>query len=220
MSTWETVGTTYVEAVTSAMPLHRALVFATGFSGSLAVRDQTHLSIVETLARVPLSNLTSLATGPLSKAIFADVLLGIALVVGGWVLARLVLRAVFALAARSTKLWERAGASAAQSPLDLTQSLSDRQAALDLIEKSLDEPRSRLRVRAAAAEVTAGFGIGCLAATYWGNVLDGLLGAFLLMLLIALQVSSVRLFLADFLGPAIVKARLLGREPPIPTSVV
>lgn len=130
MSAWESVGTTYIEAATSAMPLHRALVFAVGLGGSVAVREQTHLSIFETLARIPLSDMTSLATGPLSKAVFADVLLGIALVVGGWVFSRLMLRAVFALAARSTNLWERARASAARSPIDPEQPLADRQAAL------------------------------------------------------------------------------------------
>lgn len=220
MSAWESVGTTYIEAATSAMPLHRALVFAVGLGGSVAVREQTHLSIFETLARIPLSDMTSLATGPLSKAVFADVLLGIALVVGGWVFSRLMLRAVFALAARSTNLWERARASAARSPIDPEQPLADRQAALELIDKSLDEPRARLRSRGAAAELTASLGLGCLLAAYWGNALDGILGVALTVVAVGLQVSSVRLFLSDYLGPAMLKARVLGKKPPLPTSIV
>ncbi len=217
MSVWDSISTTYVEAATSALPLHRAVVFATGLGGSLAVRQQTHLSIFETVARIPLSELASLSAGPLGNAVFADVLFGIALVTSGWLFSRLVLWVVFTLAARSTNLWERA--SAAQTPIDPQQSLADRQAALDLIDKSLSEPRARLRARGAAAELLGGVGIGCLVGAYWGNVLDGLLGAVWLLVSIGLQVSSVRLFLADYLGPAMVKAQLQGRKPSGPSSV-
>lgn len=220
MPAWDSIGTTYIEAATSALPLHRAVVFAAGLGGSLAVRQQTHLSIFETVARLPLSELASLSTGPLSKAVFADLLLGVALVTGGWLLSRLVLRAVFALAAKSTNLWDRARASAAQTPIDPRQSLADRQAALELIDKSLDEPRSRLRSRGAAAELIGGLGLGCLVAAHWGNVLDGLLGVVFVTVAVGLQFSSVQLFLADYLGPAMLKAQLQGRKPPSPTSVV
>lgn len=220
MSAWDSIGSTYVEAATSALPLHRAVVFTAGLGGSITVRQQpTHLSIFETLARIPLSELISLSTGPFSKAVFADVLFGIALVTSGWIFSRLVLWAVFSLAARSTNLWKRARASAEQTPINPEQSLADRQAALELIDKSLSEPRSRLRSRAASAELLAGLGLGCLLAAYWGNILDGLLGTVLIVLSIGLQVSSVKLFLTDYLGPAMLKARLQGRKPPNPTSI-
>jgi hypothetical protein len=219
MSAWDSISSTYVEAATSALPLHRAVIFVAGFGGSLAVRQQTHLSIFETVARIPLSELISLSTGPFSKAVFADVLIGVALVTSSWIFSRLVLRTVFALAARSTNLWERARISAAQAPIDPKQSLADRQAALELIDKSLDEPRARLRSRGSAAELIGGLGLGYLLASHWGNLLDGLLGAVLALVSISLQVGSVQLFLSDYLGPAMLKAQLQGRKPTGLTSV-
>lgn len=219
MSVWDSIGTTYVEAATSTLPLHRVLVFTAGFVGSLAVHQQTHLSIFETIARIPLSDLTSLSNGPLGKAVFADVLLGIALAFLGWCFSRVVLRTTFALAARSTNLWERARTSTTNAPSDPHQSLSERQTALELIDKSLIEPRARLRSRCAAAELLGGLGIGCLIGAHWGNLLDVLLGTVMTVASVGLQVSAVQLFISDYLGPAMLKAKLQGRKPPDPTGV-
>ncbi len=219
MSAWESIGTTYVEAATSALPLHRAVVFAAGFGGSVAVNQQTHLSIFETIARIPLSELASLSTGPFSKAVFADVLFGVALMASAWIFSRLVLWGIFALAARSTDLWERARVSETQTPIDPQQSLADRQSAMELIDKSLEEPRARLRSRSAAAELIGGLGLGCLIAAHWGNMLDSLLGVVLVVVSVSLQVGSVQLFLAEYLGPSMLKARLQGRKPKGPTSI-
>lgn len=219
MSVWDSIGTTYVEAATSTLPLHRVVVFTAGFVGSLAVHQQTHLSIFETIARTPLTDLTSFSNGPLGKAEFSNVLLGVALAFLGWCFSRLVLRATFALAARSTNLWERARTSIANAPGDLHHSLSERQTALELIDKSLSEPRARLRSRCAVAELLGGLGIGCFIAAYWGNLLDSLIGTVMTCASIFLQVSAVQLFIADYLGPAMLKAKLQGRRPPDPTAV-
>ena len=219
MSTWDSIGSTYIEAVTSALPLHRSIVFIAGFGGSVTVRQQTHLSIFETMAQIPLSELVSLSIGLFSKAVFADVLFGVALMARGWILSRVLLWTVFSLAARSTDLWERARVSAMQTPIDPQQPLADRQSALELIEKSLSEPRARLRSRGAAAELIGGLGLGYLIAAYWGNIIDGLLGTVLVLISAGLQVGSVQLFLAEYLGPAMLKARLQGRKPNGPTSV-
>lgn len=220
MSLWDSVGTTYVEAATSALPLHRAIVFGAGFMGSLAVRQQTHLSIFETLARIPLSDMASLTTGPLSKAVFADVLLGVVVAAGGWLFSRVVLRCVFALAARSTDLWARVRDATAQVPIDPSLPLADRQKAMELIDASLVEPRARLRSRGAAAELLGGMGIGCLLATHWGNVLDASLGVAFALVAVGLHVSSVQLFLADYFGPALLKAQLQGKKAQLLTGIV
>ena len=153
MSVWDSIGTAYVEAASSALPLHRVVVFAVGFVGSVSVQQQTHLSIIETIASIPVSDLTSLSLG---KALLADVLLGISLVFMGWIFSRLVLRTIFSFAARSTELWERMQGSGASQHSYHLQSFSERQTALEYIDKSLSEPRARLRSLCAVAEFLGG----------------------------------------------------------------
>ena len=219
MSLWDSVSTTYVEAATSALPLHRAVLFAAGVLGSIAVHHQTHLSIFETVAQLPLADIASLSTGPLSKATMADVLVGIAAAIIGWAYSRLTLQLVFALAARSTDLKARFAVAEAQAPIDANQPLADRQKAMELIDSSLKEPRTRLRSLGAAAELTGGFAIASLVACFWGNALDLACGTVLVFVALGIQISSVRLFLNDYLGPASYKARLQGKKPPVPSSV-
>jgi hypothetical protein len=97
MSAWEAVSSTYVEAATAALPLQRIVVFAVGFVGSLAVTTQTHLSVLETVAKLELSKLTSLSSGPLAQASIGNVLIGFGLVVLAWALSRSLLWTVFTL---------------------------------------------------------------------------------------------------------------------------
>jgi hypothetical protein len=132
------------------------------------------------------------------------------------------IRPVFeaALAARSTDLWERMRISRASQHNNQLQSFSERQTALEFIDKSLSEPRARLRSLCAVAELLGGLGVGCLIAAFWGNILDGILGAAISSVAIGLQVSAVQLFIADYLGPAMLKAKLQGRKPPEPTGIV
>jgi hypothetical protein len=219
MSLWDSVGTTYVEAATSALPLHRAVVFAAGVFGSLAVHNQTHRSIFETVAQLPLAEMASLSTGPLSKAMLADLMFGIGAVICGWVFSRFSLHLVFALAARSTDFWARIKEAQAQVPIDSTQPLADRQKAMELIDASLKEPRARLRSLGSAAELAGGLGVASLVAAHWGNALDVAFGAVLVLVSLGLQVSSVRVFIADYFGPALYKARLQGKKPPTPARI-
>ena len=220
MSVWDSIGTTYVEAATSKLPLHRVVVFAVGFVGSVSVHHQTHISIFETIARIRVSELTSLSSGLIGKAVLADVLLGSSLVLIGWIFTRLVLRTIFSLAAALTDLWERMQISAPSPHIHSLQSLSELQTALEIIDKLLSEPRARLRSLCAAAELLGGLGVGCLVAAFWGNILDGILGAAISIVAIGLQVSAVQLFIGDYLGLAMLKAKLQGRKAPEPTGFV
>lgn len=220
MSVWDSVGTTYVEAATSALPLHRVVVFIAAVLGSLAVRHQTHLSILETVANISVLELTAISTGVFSRAVLADAAVGFAVVLGGWAFARVTLLVIFALAARSTDLWDRVREASKNLKVDSTQPLADRQAAMEIIDASLADPKARLRSFAAAAELAAGCGMGCLAASYWGNILDALTGIFLVAVTASIQVHSVRLFLAEYFGPALLKAQLQGKRPPSPAVVM
>lgn len=217
-SPWEALGSTYVDAATTAFPLHRAVLFVAGLIGSIAVHHKTQTSVFATIAQYPLADIASLSTGPMSKATFADVLVGLAAVLLGWGLTRIGLRQIFSLAARLTDLWANVKRSELRMSINADQPLTDRQKALELIDGALKEPRARLRSINALAELTCGIGIASLVSSYWGNWIDAAIGGASLIASLALQVVAVRFFLAEYLGPALSKARLQAKKPPGPSS--
>ena len=76
-----------------------------------------------------------------------------------------------------------------------------------------------MRSLGSAAEMAGGLGVAGLIAAHWGNVLDGALGVVLVLVALGLQVSAVRVFLADYFGPALYKARLQGKKPPTASTI-
>lgn len=217
MSIWESVGSSYLEAAKIAFPLHRLVVFAAGFVGSVAVGTQTHPSVAETIARLKLVDLASIR-GPLANSALLNIILGIGLVILGWAFSRASLIAVFNLAARGTRLQDRV--KRPLGPRDpLRDTASDRQAAVSLIESSLEEPRVRLRALNAFAEMLFGLGSGALIAWLWGNWLDLSIGLLSLLIAVVLDFISVHLFIAEYYGLAFFRAQLQGRKPPDPLDV-
>lgn len=196
------------------MPLHRLVLFACGFIGAISIKTQTHLSVLETLAQSKVMTFASLTSGPLASATVGDLLFGAGTICAGWLVARLLLVAVFALAARGTELWEKSkkAAQATQAP----SSMQDRKTAIEVVDASLKEPRARLKAFNALSEVCCGIGIGLVISFHWGNVLDLTVGLALLALGFVLTMVSVRVFLFEFFGPAMVKAQLQGRPKPMP----
>lgn len=217
MSIWESVGSPYVEAATAALPLHRLVLFGSGLLSALAVKSQTHLSIVETISRTKLLSLAEFSTGPFSTATLGDILIGVSAVVAAWALWRALVLLVFELAAKATKIVQRA--QDALNSFQLPAQLADRQAAIEVIRTSLEAPRSRLRALNAFAESSCGVGLVLLIASYWGNRLDLVVGATLMLLALGLITVAVRCFLADYFGPATLMAALQGRPHPTPLNV-
>jgi len=190
------------------------VVFAGGVLGSLAIQKQTHLSIFETIARLPLAELANLTSGPLSRATIGDLLAGTGAVVIGWCGSRLTLRMTFSVAAKATDLWKRTSTSMAEHRPDEKLSLEDRKKALELIDAGLEEPRSLLRRYNSVTEMLSGFAVLSLLVAHWGNALDLSIGLALGIAVIFCNVGAVRLFLRDFYGPALYRAQLVGKRPP------
>ena len=218
MSAWEAVSSTYVAAATAALPLQRIVVFVVGFVGSLAVTSQTHLSVLETIAKIELSKLTSLTTGPLALASIGNVLIGLGLVVVAWALSRSLLWAVFALGAKSTDLWSRVSAAKSGKSDQPFMEPSERLAAVALLDASLLETRARLRAMSAFAELLCGLFAGCSIGFFWGNALDLAVGLCFFAAAFGLHIAAVRLFLAEYFGPALLRAQLQGRRHPTPLN--
>lgn len=219
MSAWESFGSTYVEAATSTLPLHRLLIFAAGFLGSIALSNQTHLSIFESVARLNLSGLADLKSGPLSTASLANLFVGAGLVLVGLVAARILLWLVFAAASKATDLHKRASAARTTSMVKPSDPIADRQAMVALIDSSLEQPRSQIRAINTAMELSLALAIGFIAVAWWGNRLDVAIGLTLLLASVVLGIVSVRLFLAEYFGPAMLRAQLQGRRTPSPVDV-
>ncbi|WP_328576665.1 hypothetical protein [Ideonella sp. BN130291] len=180
------------------------------------VKAQTHLSIVETLAQSKLSSFMTLQGSPLGSATVGDLLVGIGVVITGWAVSRSLVWCVFALAARATDLRKRA--QQVVQPVQGPDAAPERQAAIEVIDTSLEEPRSRLRVLNAFAELCCGLGVALLVAAFWGNVLDVAAGLASLGLGLVLVVAAVHLFLSEYFGPATMMAKLQGRPWPSPLS--
>lgn len=214
MSIWEDVGLKYVEAATSTLPLHRLFVFVGGFSASLATQNQTHLSIIESITRVSLTEIANLSSGPLSRATVADLLAGVASVVVGWLLHRLTILCTFSVAAKATKLWKRVNEAIANHKPDPNLPLGDRKTTVELIDVALEEPRVQLRKLSSTAELLFGLAVPILFVSHWGNTLDLLIGFCLTLVAVVYQVISIRFFLRDYFGPALYRAQLIGKRAP------
>lgn len=210
MSLWESIGDTYVDAAKSALPLHRVVVVLIGFVGAIATRKQTHLSLLETISNLPFKGLNFEGSGFLEAARLGDVLVGLGLALAGWAVAKAIVRLVFAWAAKLTDFKRRIG----ELPKLAGQSVSELETALKILDTSLAQPKNKLRAMSAAAELCSGVGVAALIGSVWGNVLDASVGITFLGVAFAVQFNAVRFFFSDYLGPALHKAKLLGKKVP------
>ncbi|MES2584319.1 MAG: hypothetical protein V4627_16465 [Pseudomonadota bacterium] len=212
MSAWEDIGSAYVEAATQALPLHRVAIFAAGFLISLVIQNQTHLSALESLAVVPLSELITFDKGLLSKATTGNILWALIATLVGITFSKGLLRLAYTLVDRAT------GASATAASLDKSWlyglSIEERNAAVELVESGLTEPRSRLRAYTSINELLVGIGFVCIAAAFWGNILDGVVGGLALVGALFSHMVSIHIFLTDYYGAALSKAHLQGKKIP------
>lgn len=217
MSAWEDISSTYAEAATKALPLHRAIVFGAGFLLSLSIQQQTHLSILETLAVVPLSDFSTLDKGFLAKATGANVMWAMLATLTAVALSKGMIRLAYGVVDRAT------GASKRAAQLDrgwvAGLPIEERKAALDLVESGLAESRTRLRAMTGMNEILIGVSAMFAVSAVWGNALDGSISAVTLIAATCTHLMAIYVFLTDYYGPALAKAQLQGRSLPRITSL-
>jgi hypothetical protein len=220
MSAWETFGSTYVEAATSAIPLHRLMVVVAGFIGSLIAPNLTHLSAIESILRINIASLVDLSAGPLSAASIANILVGVAFAVVAWGASRAIVKFTFYLAAHLTELEEKVKKAVETASFAGPEiAISDRQAMVSFVETTLELPRKKIRSLHSMIELAFGLGLGSLVASFWGNILDAVVGIALLFVGTFLSGLSVRHFLSDYYGHAMFRARLQGKKNPTPIDI-
>jgi len=218
MADWSSIADHYGDAVKAALPLQRLALAGLGFLGSLCVDAQKYLSITETLVRVQLSDLSFAAGALLAKAAVGHIVLGLALASLGWLASRAILAALYAVGSRAIRLAEQQAPAMAQYR-SLTVSREESAAAIAQLDSIVQGPARRMRALNAAAELAAGVALGAGIAAIWGNALDVLVSLASLLAALALHSVGLRIFLRSYLGPAMVKAAILGLRAPDPSDI-
>lgn len=212
MSSWEDIGSTYIEAATKAFPLHRAIVFFAGFLMSLSVQHRTHFSALETLAVIPLLELTMENEGFFAKSTVGNIIWALISTIAGIFLSKILIRVAYGIVDRATKATEQA------KNLDgdwiSSLSIEERKAALELVNSGMLEPRARLQTLTAINELLIGVGIVFSVAAFFGGALDFLVGGVAFVCAFFSHLFSIRIFLTDYYGVALAKAQLQGKPPP------
>lgn len=207
MPSWESVEKTYTDAIQAAFPLHRGIIFLFGILISIAIKNQTHLSISESILNIHASKLYSISE-LLKEIILMDLFFGLFLVFSGWLFTRIILRSFLCLAARSTDLWGKINSNQPQYNFPKTISISERKEAVEWIDFITSDSKIKMKNINFNSEILAGISIGLMIAFYWGNIIDFL--AFLIIILssIFLCLKSISIFISDYLGPQSVKSML------------
>lgn len=212
MSSWEDIGSTYSEAVTQALPLHRAVIFLVGFYISIATKNKTHLSAIETLAMVPLNKIKDFDEGFLSNAFVENVFFGVFAILFGVLLSKLMLISVYKLVQKSTKLAFRSKNTDSTWLNNL--SMDDRKAALEVVEMGLLKPRSRLRRISTVNEILCGTAVVLLGASIFCGLFDFVVGFIFLVFAVVNHFYIIKIFISDYYGQALVASQLQGKELP------
>jgi len=148
-----------------------------------------------------------------------SLLAGFMLVLISWVATQLLINCLFSVVASVTKVWERAdkirrGFVPANEPI----SVPERQALIQFLDLSLSEPKKALQNLNAAVELILALSIVCMLTGLRGSRLDLLLFAIFLIGAVVVGAVSIHLFLADYFGLSLLRAELLGRKRPTPSS--
>ncbi|MFV0676442.1 hypothetical protein [Variovorax sp. tm] len=204
-----------MEAASKAFPLHRALLFALGFLLSVTAIDHDYKSILESVARLQISDVISLEDGIFSKSTVANILWGLATALAGWTIPRITLRFIFKYSEKISLVRTKIEAAHADSPFkNKTPTVAEKKEALEFIDSTLQKPKKQLQSLNTVAELAAGTATAFFATWYWGNILDAICGLLFLVILLVAQFKSLLLFLSDYIAGAIVRAQLLGKSPP------
>lgn len=210
MDLWESVSDQYKEAAKSAFPLHRLFTAAVVFIGVIASRNQTHLSIFETIAKISIKDLSFEDGGFFASALIEDALWGILFAFLGWVGSRIALKVMFNWIAKLVNF----DAKAIPLPQKDQRSIEDIKAITELLNESIAPIKKRLNTLSSLSEALFGCAFASLAAYHWGNALDLVIFFGLFIVATILHGIAIKIFLSDYLGPALYKSGLLGIKPP------
>lgn len=219
MIDWSTVSETYADAVKSVFPAERFVLAAIGVIGTVTIRAQEYKSVVESILRQPIKDISLSEGSLLARLSLGDFVIAMLLVLAAVLVSYMAKRFVFHLAARSTSLDARMSAFAGTVGTAGGKTADELKSILDLTDRVLSAPRKKLRSLHAAAELSAGLAVGGFVAAVWGNSLDVAIGCMATISLLTLHVLGTRSFLAQYLGPALFRASVLKQPMPSTTKL-
>lgn len=219
MSAWESIGKSYGEAISGVFPLHRALVFAIGVIFSEAARKPLYTSIAKSILSYEASRIFFGQNSMVANMQVMSLLAGLLLVLVSWGATQLLINFLFSVVASVTKVWDRVDRIKRNFvTTNAPMSVPERQGLIQFLDLSLSEPKKALQKLNATVEISLAASIACMLTGIRGSSLDLLLFAIFLISSVIVGAVSVHLFLADYFGLSLLRAELLGRKRPTPSS--
>jgi hypothetical protein len=186
-----------------------------GYLAAIAVSDQTHKSIAESIAQTQIHHLLSFDQLQIRGITIAMLIAGIISTVLAVLIARVVLWLIFLLSCRLTNFWGRVDAQVTNKPFD-SFPIQERQALATFIDATLEGPRITIRRYRVSTEVCSGLSFMFFVAFIWGNLVDLAVAIFFAAACIVQTVQLIRYFHANFFGSALLLAQVQGRPYPKP----
>lgn len=216
MTGWGGISSSYVESITSTLPLHRLVLFGVGFMAALAVANQTHLSIAETICKFRIGDLIDAQSALLKEATVSYVLIGLASPMFGWAIARALTKVAYSIAARGTDLKNRVADALERSRGSVSMDLEERREEIEILERALERPRSNMKRLNSLCENFSGIASVFLVASFWGNAIDIFIGVASLVGGGVSSIFAIRFFFSEYYGAALFLSQLQGRNHPVP----
>jgi hypothetical protein len=210
--TWvESAASSYADAVASAIPLHRAVLVIVSAFSFLVYRTTSQGSVLSKIYSIPISDLWSISSPILKRAVVGDLIFGACFVAASVVLARFALWCLFSLALRSTSLISRINSVVLSSR---SLGIEERKRAAEFAESSLGRPAKRIRTVNRLAEFIWVLGLLLVMLGVLRSVVDTAIGSLLLVLAAIIFVRVTNIFLSEYFGIAMYVAKLEGRTTP------
>lgn len=134
---------TYTEAISTALPLHRVFVVAFGFLCAVAVAHQSYLSIIETVLRFQISDLSFETDKLFERATLFDCLWGLALCFFSFCCQKLLANCIFLLISKSIDYDKRIAEQRQKFAWMSAIPYAERSSALIRIEKKKKEQQKK-----------------------------------------------------------------------------
>lgn len=208
----DTIKDSYAETIASALPLHRVFIALFGFLCSITVANKTHKSIVESILRIEFQSISTSTGKLLEKATLFDCFWGLVLCLITLVAYHSIAQLSFLLINKSINFDNKIRDRIKEFEWLKNLKNSDRTRAIERIELAKSNALKRIRNLGTLIELSIAISISLLASSYWGNLLDGLVGASAMLIAILIQAYFMHFFFSTYLGPALQEAIINGSQ--------
>lgn len=212
MAEWSDIASTYAESVQGLLPLHRACIFLTGFTSSLAIERNEKTPITHFISNIKISELTTFSNSFLSDATGFNVICGLISIIAALITSSIINKIIYQTINNATKFIEEAISLDRSWKNEL--SLEERKILIEIIDQGTSDAKSRIQRFAAMGELLIGISIILLIASISTGATDFFTGIGLLLTGLIVHAIKMHIFFKDYFGPALTKSHLQGRRLP------